>query len=70
MAMAGSDFPGCPLGVLGLQWRDRARLSLASRNTIHHSYQSAFYAVNDWLDRYGSFLGAKAPEHVQGELAF
>lgn len=35
-----------------LQWRDRARLSLASRYAIHHSYQSAFYAVNDCLDRY------------------
>jgi len=35
-----------------LQWRDRARLALASRNAIHHSYQSAFYAVNDCLDRY------------------
>jgi len=35
-----------------LQWRDRASLALASRYAIHHSYQSAFYTVNDCVDRY------------------
>jgi broad specificity phosphatase PhoE len=35
-----------------LQWRDRARLALASRYAIHPSYQAAFYTVNDCLDRY------------------
>jgi DNA polymerase, archaea type len=37
-------------------------------------YDADYYTekLNDWLERYGVFLGVKpnVPEQVQGELAF
>lgn len=49
----------------------RAR-PLALFDAVSAPYDADYYTekLNDWLERYGAFLGVKAPPHVQGELAF
>lgn len=51
----------------------RAR-PLALYDSLKAPYDADYYTekLNDWLDRYGTFLGVKEPpqQHVQGELAF
>ncbi|MGH7945805.1 MAG: DNA polymerase domain-containing protein [Opitutaceae bacterium] len=51
-------------------WQRARPLSL--HDPLAAPYDADYYTekLNDWLERYGVFLGAKAPEHVQGELAF
>ena len=51
-------------------WQCARPLSLY--DAVNAPYDADYYTekLNDWLERYGVFLGVKAPEHVQGELAF
>jgi DNA polymerase, archaea type len=51
-------------------WQRARPLSLY--DAVNAPYDADYYTekLNDWLERYGAFLGVKAPEHVQGELAF
>jgi DNA polymerase elongation subunit (family B) len=52
-------------------WQRARPLSLY--NATEAPYDADYYTekLNDWLERYGSFLGiAQPPQHVQGELAF
>jgi DNA polymerase elongation subunit (family B) len=51
-------------------WQRARPLSLY--DAVSAPYDADYYTekLNDWLERYGVFLGVKAPEHVQGELAF
>jgi DNA polymerase I len=51
-------------------WQRARPLSLY--DPVNAPYDADYYTekLNDWLERYGAFLGVKAPEHVQGELAF
>jgi DNA polymerase, archaea type len=59
--------------------RTRSRISdwqrarpLSMYDPVNAPYDADYYTekLNDWLERYGVFLGVKAPDHVQGELAF
>jgi hypothetical protein len=50
----------------------RAR-PLAQYDPVNAPYDADYYTgkLNDWLERYGMFLGvAQPPQHVQGELEF
>ena len=51
----------------------RAR-PLALYDPLNAPYDADYYTekLNDWLERYGVFLGTTKPqpEHVQGELGF
>src|SRR5688500_66543 len=49
----------------------RAR-PLTLYDPLHAPYDADYYTekLNDWLERYGVFLGVKPPQHIQDELAF
>jgi DNA polymerase elongation subunit (family B) len=49
-------------------WQRARPLSLY--DAANAPYDADYYTekLNDWLERYGVFLGVKAPAHVQGEL--
>ena len=51
-------------------WQRARPLSLY--DAVNAPYDADYYVekLNDWLDRYGTFLGVTAPKPVQGELAF
>jgi DNA polymerase, archaea type len=51
-------------------WQRARPLSLY--DPMNAPYDADYYTekLNDWLERYGSFLGVQPPPHVQGELAF
>jgi hypothetical protein len=51
-------------------WQRARPLSL--HDPLNAPYDADYYTekLNDWLERYGAFLGAKAPAQVQGELSF
>jgi DNA polymerase, archaea type len=50
-------------------WQRARPLSLY--DAVNAPYDADYYTekLNDWLERYGTFLGVKAPAQVQGELA-
>jgi DNA polymerase elongation subunit (family B) len=57
------------VGGRNSDWQRARPLSLYDPVTA--PYDADYYTekLNDWLERYGAFLGLQAPEHVQGELA-
>ena len=57
-------------GPRSSDWQRSRPLSLYDPHSA--PYDADYYTekLNDWLERYGVFLGVKAPQQVQGELAF
>jgi DNA polymerase, archaea type len=57
-------------GARGNDWQ-RVR-PLALHDPVQAPYDADYYTekLNDWLERYGVFLGRTPPSTIQGELAF